>query len=283
MKITALLAFATVAAATQAEHCTKADFEAIGNLHGAHYAACTADLGLTPAEADKLKVVTDAQAQAFIKSDNCKALYGDMQEAAIANGCLELSYAKDITWSMVTSMLEIASYPKVSARCDAADLQKAMVPLFQDQNIMPCFSATGLYANLFTKTMPTEDQITAIGENSFCRALYNDAIGLVKGLPHCTFDNGGNDVHAFAKLDFDSFVAWAHLGSEFLHEQVAPQLMTLAMSAIAPPAPASESHTLLVGGSVAAGFLLAVVAMYAHKKVTQEPARYGESTGLLHI
>ncbi|EQC34905.1 hypothetical protein SDRG_07704 [Saprolegnia diclina VS20] len=287
MKLSALFlsAMATTVLATQ-KHCTKADFEGLNTQLTADvsYTACASDVGVSVEAFAKMKELKPEQTTALIGSSNCKALWTKAQTAAKANGCLELYYGSEITWPMVTSMLEVGSYPKVTARCDQADFQKALGPLFQNQNIMPCFSATGLYANLFTKTMPTKEQITNFGQNDFCRALYNDAINLLSGLPHCAVDSKGFDIHAIEKLDFDSFVGWVSLGSDFLHQQVAPQLMTMAMAALQPESVSDgSSSTLLVSGSVAAGFLLAFVAMFVYNKVREEPARYGESSSLLQI
>ncbi|ETW03810.1 hypothetical protein H310_05175 [Aphanomyces invadans] len=286
----ALASAAQVNSSTGVARCTKADLEA---FHAAvvatpAYPACVADVGLTVDQFNFEQVVMNStDVDKLLASANCAALYHNAQ--SLSAPCLELQLFHGISWDMAAAVLKVASYPKVSDKCNKNSLFAAFAPLIFDENVYACLQDAELHVNdlndgkRFQKKdqLPTIDQIERVRNSTACRAVYAKAEDVLVTLPHCQFDkSNGTDIHILEALSFDVLVDWIEFGirvnSEAKHGNFPPVALSLAAHfGYAPVTDTSNHSVAAVPLYMAVGAFLAVVAMYVaqQRKQGYEPIR----------
>ncbi|KAF0719214.1 Aste57867_1193 [Aphanomyces stellatus] len=267
-------------------HCTKPQVEAwqASVVASAAFAPCLADAGVS-ANATSLSPTAEAK---LVASTNCQTLYTDAQALAATQDCFEFDVFQNVTWRMVTPILDMAVVPHVSDKCDKQQLVKSFLPLVFSPHAGPCLADIGLSPTellaaaaagddddvIQRDQVPASiDQLEAVRHSADCRAWYGDIHAAVEAFPHCAVDKNGTDIHVFGKLPFDTLLDWAELGvtlenaSFVTHSSHAA--LQLAASYVHHDTPSSSSPAF-VAGYMAAGAIVAAVAVLVYQR--RQPA-----------
>ncbi|ETW03815.1 hypothetical protein H310_05180 [Aphanomyces invadans] len=278
-----LLSTALVAADTPT-HCSLDDLDSLKHsLHGNDMQKlCETDIGDS---LDRLLAgsITQAQADAFSNSTACRSEYETIvtSVATAASTCVELrTYLPRVTWTMVTSVVELVAYPRASVDCDLDALQSKGMTLSTSSNLLPCLAATGLASTFMTHTTPESAQWTLAGQTPSCRALFNEAKALIMALPPCNLR--GINTHAVDHVEIDQVVPWLVLATDI---QYTPNLFETARALWAATSKQHEALQAQVDGSWVIG-LAALAALVLHLRrgqtATSSTGHRHERTALLH-
>ncbi|EQC34906.1 hypothetical protein SDRG_07705 [Saprolegnia diclina VS20] len=225
--------------------------------------SCATDAGVSMADLLAFGAYTPAQVTAVTTSPRCKELFAYAQAVASQQACAEAASIKEVSWSMVTEVARVATYPRVATQCPPLVLRDALQSLVASAYLAPCLEAADV--SVLTTTLPTQAQWDRLRATTACRDWFLEADAALYRLPHCAIDASGVDIHALRQLSFDTYVDVLQFVSNVFRKTATTQLLQLAARLAAP---STVRRPVLIGVALTGAFLVALVALIVYRKVT---------------